>query len=245
MNTSKYYFKKSSMGYNFIFFDLDDTLWDCSKNSKETIEEIIIHFEISHAINHEINRFYSLYNDALPTLLELFQKGQIDQIDLRIKRMNFALKEFGISDLILAEKMSNAFIEKLPQKQGIVHGAVEILDYLSNKNYQLNIISNGFHELQMQKLKSAHLHQYFQNVITSGNTGFSKPEKEIFQYALKITRADISKSLMIGDNFYADIEGAKNIGIDQVYLDTYDNSNLNNSSSTYTINKLSDLMFIL
>ena len=41
-----------------------------------------------------------------------------------------------------------------------------------------------------------------------------KPNRKIFYHALSIAGADVSSSLMIGDNLEADILGAKNIGMD-------------------------------
>ena len=59
---------------------------------------------------------------------------------------------------------------------------------------------------------------YFREVITSEGAGSLKPHKEIFEYALMKTGAEKKESIMLGDNLEADIQGAMDAGIDQVYV---------------------------
>ena len=59
---------------------------------------------------------------------------------------------------------------------------------------------------------------YFKAVITSEVSNSLKPHKEIFDYAFRKTGADPAESIMLGDSIEADIQGAINAGIDQVYV---------------------------
>ena len=45
-----------------------------------------------------------------------------------------------------------------------------------------------------------------------------KPNKEIFDYALKASNAKLESSIMIGDNEAADIQGAINAGMDSIFV---------------------------
>jgi putative hydrolase of the HAD superfamily len=90
------------------------------------------------------------------------------------------------------------------------------LDYLK-PNYQLHILSNGFEEMQLQKMRSGGIEHYFEAIITKEKANARKPEKAIFDYALNHTNASISNSLMIGDNYEADIKGAINANFDTVF----------------------------
>ncbi len=60
---------------------------------------------------------------------------------------------------------------------------------------------------------------FFREVITSESSNSLKPQKEIFEYALQKTGALKEESIMLGDNVEADIIGAMNVGMDQVYID--------------------------
>lgn len=44
-----------------------------------------------------------------------------------------------------------------------------------------------------------------------------KPFPEIFYFAMSATQSELHTSLMIGDNWKNDVEGAKNVGMGNVY----------------------------
>ena len=58
------------------------------------------------------------------------------------------------------------------------------------------------------------------NVVrANGETaGFRKPDPRIFQLAIDRAGVHTAESLMIGDNLAADIGGARNFGMDQVFF---------------------------
>ena len=93
-----------------------------------------------------------------------------------------------------------------------------MLEYLRGKDYALHLITNGFETIQHSKLKHSGLTGFFEEVITSEGSNSLKPHKQIFEYALRKTGATQKESIMLGDDIEADIVGAKNAGIDQVYI---------------------------
>ena len=46
-----------------------------------------------------------------------------------------------------------------------------------------------------------------------------KPDPRIFNRALELTASDPEKVIYVGDNFFADVVGAKNAGLQPVLLD--------------------------
>ena len=107
----------------------------------------------------------------------------------------------------------------------------------------MHIITNGFEEVQFIKLEKSNLAQYFEEVITSENAGQKKPHPTIFDFALNLTGAKKEESLMIGDNLEADILGAQQFGIDQVYFNPEKASH--QVSVTHEISDLKQLIPIL
>ena len=107
----------------------------------------------------------------------------------------------------------------------------------------MTIITNGFSDIQDIKIHGSGLRSYFDEVITSSQTGWLKPHKQIFEYAVK--QADVANSdcLMVGDNLSTDIEGARNAGIDQVFYDSGDQNEA--AEATYRINCLLQLKELL
>jgi putative hydrolase of the HAD superfamily len=132
--------------------------------------------------------------------------------------MWLTLLDFKIGDQSLAMDLAKQFLDLLPTRKTLFPYTVEILTYLTNKGYQLHLITNGFEQTQHSKLKFAGIDSYFGEVITSEGSSFIKPNKEIFNYAFEKTKALPAQSIMIGDSVEVDIQGAINAGIDQVYV---------------------------
>ncbi|MBS1601649.1 MAG: HAD-IA family hydrolase, partial [Bacteroidetes bacterium] len=106
----------------------------------------------------------------------------------------------------------------LPSRTILFPYTLEILNYLTDKGYQLHLITNGFESVQHSKLANSGLTGYFREVVTSEGSNSLKPHKEIFEYAFLRAGALPAESIMIGDSIEADIQGGINAGIDQVYV---------------------------
>lgn len=154
--------------------------------------------------------------------------------------MWLALLDFKIADDELSQKMNVQFLELLPTRTILFPYAKEILQYLTNKNYELHLITNGFEKVQHSKLKYSELDVFFKEVITSEGSNSIKPNKEIFEYAFQKTNANPVSSIMIGDTLDVDILGAINAGIDQVFVN-HNGISSEEIKPTYTVNSLKEL----
>jgi putative hydrolase of the HAD superfamily len=217
-NKSKQSVKPLSSKYRHIFFDLDHALWDFDANARESLAELYIFFKLESKLVSPFELFYSTYLKHNSILWDRFEKGFITSEELKWKRMWRSLLDFKIGDEVLAKKMSAKFLEVLPTKKKVFDYTFEILDYLKEKKYSIHIITNGFEKTQMSKLNNSKLAKYFTHVITSEVSNSMKPQKEIFEYALRRANGNIKESIMIGDNQNADITGAINAGIDTVFV---------------------------
>ncbi len=192
-----------------IFFDLDHTLWDFDKNSALAFQLMFDKFEIE----IPIDRFLSVYQPINLRYWKLYREEQVTKSELRRGRLieAFAVleKEFSLK---IIDALSEDYINFLPLNNYLIDGARELLEYLMPK-YQLHIITNGFREVQHTKLSNSKIKHYFRTVTNSEEVGVKKPNPIIFEHAIKISCADIDKSLMIGDNYEADIIGAESLGI--------------------------------
>lgn len=204
--------------YRHLFFDLDHTLWDFDSNARQTLEQLYSSLDLQERGITNFESFYHQYIQHNDKLWERYRNGFIKVDELRWKRMWHTLLDFKIGDERLARKMSDDFLLLLPTRKTLFPYTVQLLSYLRDKGYHLHLITNGFQETQIQKLKYAEIDRFFGKVITSEESQSLKPHKEIFDYALRVTGASHSESIMIGDNMEVDILGAKNAGIDQVYV---------------------------
>jgi YjjG family noncanonical pyrimidine nucleotidase len=197
-----------------IFFDLDHTLWDFEKNSALAFEKIF------QELNFDINsqQFMDIYNPINVAYWKLYEKNEIDQETLRVRRVKDAFEAFNFEiSLDQINTISNLFIEYLTSNNHLIEGAIETLDYLKDK-YVLHIITNGFSFVQDVKLQKSNLDKYFVTITNSEAAGHKKPHENIFNHALTIANASKNESIMIGDSYEADVLGAQNFGIKAVYF---------------------------
>jgi len=227
------------MHYKHLFFDLDHTLWDFDANARATLEQLHIDLKLADRGIHDFDRFYRNYLEHNDKLWARYRKGHIKQDELRLKRMWLSLLDFSIADEVLARELSDLFLQLLPSRTILFPDTVEVLQYLTDKNYNLHLITNGFEEIQLSKLQHSGIDHFFKEVITSEKAGSLKPQKEIFEYALLKTGAAIRESIMIGDTPDVDIAGAMSVGMDQVHVN-YSNAP-QELKPTYTITMLSQL----
>jgi putative hydrolase of the HAD superfamily len=231
------------MAYKDLFFDLDHTLWDFETNSKETIQELYTTHRLAELGIVDFDGFYATYSAHNHRLWDRYTKGFIKQEELRWKRVYLSLLDFKVANEPLAKEMSQAYLEILPNKKHLFPYTIEILDYLKEKDYKMHLITNGFESVQFKKIKNSGLQDYFIEVITSEASNSLKPQKEIFEYALKNAKASVEKSIMIGDNEFADIQGGINMGMDTVFVNHI--QAIPTIPATYTITHLKELETIL
>lgn len=217
--------------YTHIFFDLDNTLWDFRKNSKLAMQTTFSHFMLEKK-QIDFNRFFEVYEVINHSLWASYRKKEVTKKELIRKRFEDTFSELKITE-IDPIKMNTFYLDEMPNQKTLYPGVIETLKYLKTKRYQLNIITNGFKEVQNKKLESSGLRPFFNKVFTSEEIKTPKPGPEIFEHAIKSINAKKVNSLMIGDDWDVDILGANIFGIDAVYI----GNNSNASKRTYVENK--------
>jgi putative hydrolase of the HAD superfamily len=227
------------MKYRHLFFDLDHTLWDFEANAKITFSELYHTLGLKERGVSDFEQFHKNYLIHNEKLWERYRNGFIKQDELRVKRMSLALLDFKISDETLARQMSAQFLDLLPTRTILFPYAIEILQYLKGKNYELHLITNGFEKTQHSKLKYSGLDVFFNEIVTSEGSNSLKPNKEIFDFALEKTRASKDESIMIGDSIEVDIIGAMNAGMDQVFVNHLKITT--DIKPTYTVHSLKEM----
>ena len=96
--------------------------------------------------------------------------------------------------------------------------AHDLLRDLRKRKFRLGVISNWGEDLP-EYLASFGLAGYFRVVIASEAVGASKPHREIFLRGLSALDARPREAVHVGDDYWADIVGARGIGIHPVLLD--------------------------
>lgn len=202
--------------YKNIYFDLDRTLWDFERNAHEAFYDLYYQYNLSTNIPSvdALTQRYHYHNERL---WEEYRKGRIKKEFLRVYRFQLIFNDFNYKDDALAGLISVKYLELAPLKTHLIPHTMEVLNYLTD-NYSLHVITNGFQEVQLTKMEKSGISHFFDSVITSDSAGAQKPKSAIFEYALSKNNARKKDSIMVGDDLNVDIIGAKQFGMDQVYL---------------------------
>ncbi|MBN3036256.1 MAG: YjjG family noncanonical pyrimidine nucleotidase [Bacteroidales bacterium] len=205
------------MKYRHIFFDLDRTLWDFDRGSHETFFELFDKFNLKQRGIANAEKLYNTYLPINKGLWDQYRTGEIEKEYLNFQRFHRSLVACGLDDPGLSSRFAADFVALTPLKSYLFPHVIDTLEYLSGR-YQLHIITNGFEEVQMPKIRNNGLERYFNTITTSEEAGVKKPFREIFLFALRKAGAAPHESLMIGDDIEVDIRGAKAIGMDQMFF---------------------------
>ena len=240
------------MKYTHLFFDLDNTLWDFNANSHDALYLALQKLDLlDKIVNYD--RYFSVYYQVNERLWDLYRDNRITKNVLRGLRFEESLEINNTPMPGIGDRLNEAYLAEMPRQLKLVPGAREVLDYLHHK-YRMAIITNGFREVQAEKLLQTGLRKYFDKLFISEEIGAQKPHRLIFEHAVKSMNAPKKKSLMIGDSWDADIVGAMQFGMDQVYycpdprkMPTAENGATNSSPKTSTaiITHLEQLLGIL
>jgi HAD superfamily hydrolase (TIGR01549 family) len=100
-------------------------------------------------------------------------------------------------------------------------GVHEVLDALGRDGYRLGMISNAGNEANVHRLiDNADLRRYFDPILISAAVGLRKPNPALFEMVLRAWSLPPHEVVMIGDTLGADILGAQNAGVHQIWLTT-------------------------
>lgn len=230
--------------YKDLFVDFDDTIYDTHGNAEIALAELFDAFSLGQYFD-SLEEFTMPYWETNRELWGLYSNGEIERDYLIVERFRRPLaKGRGLDpSREYCLQVSDKFLDFCSCKPGILPGARELLEYLS-QHYRLHLCSNGFHEVQYKKLKASDTERYFDNVILSEDAGVNKPAKEFFDYALKMTGAERETTIMIGDNLATDILGAQRAGIDTLYFNRWVTPT-DDSEATHIVNTLDEIKDIL
>jgi putative hydrolase of the HAD superfamily len=88
--------------------------------------------------------------------------------------------------------------------------------------YRLGMVTNGAPDLQRLKLEGTGLKALFDPLVVSGDLDVGKPERAIFEYALRSAGVEQGDAVMVGDSWGRDMLGAIGAGMRGVWINPQD-----------------------
>ena len=227
------------MNYKVILFDADETLFDFKKTEREAFKNTMMEF----GFDYDESYHFSIYKEINTAIWKELEEGIITQEKLKIerfKRLNDKLNA-GFDE----EEFSKAYMINLGNGSFLLDGAIELIEDLSSK-YILSIVTNGLTIVQERRVKNSVIAKYFKDIVISEEVGISKPNPEIFEYALSnIKGVNKNEILMIGDSLSSDIRGGINYGIDTCWFNIHKEKNNSGLSPTYEVSSYKELADLL
>jgi 2-haloacid dehalogenase len=203
------------MNYKAIIFDLDNTLLNYSVSELKSMQRTVQEHGLIHKESFSWENFWSLFskinrlywNERNHTGYDIYQVLEFSFQD--------TLKELRL-DYSESKLLANMYWKFFCNACDFEEYATDVLSYLHGK-YRLAIISNGIGEAQRGRLIAGGIEHYFDTLIISDEVGYWKPNKEIFDEALKRLHISHTEALFVGDSLNDDYYGALNAGIDFCY----------------------------
>lgn len=209
--------------YKAIFFDLDGTLRHTVPLGADMYFEKLAEYGIprNYEKHREAGRWEHYYWASSPELRDDIESYAEDQEGFWNNYMTLRMEKMGLTPEqteVFRPRLSQFFEEEYEPEDWVPPELHEVLPALRERGYILAVLSNRrspFEDL-MHELG---LHGYFDAIMAAGEVGKWKPNPEVFDKLLLHFSLAPSQTIYIGDNYYADVIGARNAGIAPLLYD--------------------------
>jgi putative hydrolase of the HAD superfamily len=148
------------------------------------------------------------------------------------------------TDVGMVENFDEFFdlvFEKFRDSQGwmLFPETFDVLKELQRLQLKIGIISN-FDTRIYSVLDSLGIREFFDTVTTSSESGYSKPDRQIFEAATRALGVPAQSILLVGDSLHDDVQAAIRAGLSAVLIDR-----MNRHSEQIQVRRISSLTQVL
>lgn len=211
------------MYYSDLIFDLYGTLVDIhTEENAEVWEKTAIFFGF-YGASYTPDQLHRSFREIMAARearegqsYECFPDIPFEQVMAELFRKKGVLenaRQLGVQAAQLFRICSIEYIR-------VYSYAKEALARLREKGYRLWLLSNAQQVFTAYELRHLGLWDAFDGVLLSSDYLCRKPDLRFFQALLEGKGLEKSRCLMIGNDRHTDIAGAKNAGLDTLYMHT-------------------------
>ena len=227
------------MTYKFLLFDLDHTLLDFDTSEDVALTQLLKEEGVA-----DIQAYKDYYVPMNKSLWKDLEEKKITKQELVNTRFSKLFSHFGIEKdgVYLAER----YQFYLAQQGQVFSGAMELLDSLIDRGYELYAATNGITTIQTGRMAQSGLAPYFNQVFISEQLQTQKPDALFYEKkGQQIAGFSKEKALMIGDSLTADIQGGNNADIDTIWYNSHHLENKTKAQPTYEVDSYQALLELL
>lgn len=212
-------------GYQAVFFDLDGTLRVNDPPALDVFYRIAaeLGFDTSPEVRILGERWVNEYwadSELLKEDLDRFGEYR-DNAAFWENHAWRHLRQIG-ADEQLAAGIAGTLTKRMRveyQPQDVVPGSVlPTLERLKQAGYRLGLVSNRSNPMD-ELVAELGLAEHFEIVLAAGDVGWYKPDPRLLEHAARQLETDPTAGIYIGDNYHADVLGARAAGMEPVLVD--------------------------
>ena len=206
-----------------IFFDLDGTLRHSVPSGGDVFTDYTrtLGFHITHDDRLRAMRWEHLYWANSMDLRDdlLAHSGETENFWIEYSRRR--LVALGVAPALAREyapKVSAHMGAEYRPESIIPDEVRKALPELKQAGYILAVLSNRdkpFAEL----LHTHNISEFFDFSVAAGEVNTYKPDPGLFEHALKLANVSPQEAVYVGDNYYADVVGARRAGLAPILVD--------------------------
>jgi 5'-nucleotidase len=201
-----------------VLFDLDDTLFDHLYSTRQGLLAVCEAYPGLQECSLDV--LFADYTRLLDEVHLRVLQGSLTIDEARRERFRrfFLLHAPATEDLAnVIEHAAMLHRERYQTTRQVVVGAVALLEHL-HKQVKIAIVTNNIVAEQVDKLQLLKLEHLIDELVTSEETGFIKPDPRIFHVALERLGCRAEETVMIGDSWKSDVLGAQQAGIRAIWF---------------------------
>ena len=205
--------------YKNYIFDLYGTLVDINtdENKVELWEKLSLFYSLKGAI-YGAEELKNTYLEKVKNEIELIKDSKYP--DFPLEKVFYSLYEDKgiIASGEIVEDTAQFFRVLSINYIKLYDGVIELLEKLKAKGKKIYLLSNAQRVFTLFEMRMLGIEKYFDDILFSADYKVCKPDSKFYKILLDKHKLDIKESIMIGNDYICDIEGANNVGLDSLYL---------------------------
>jgi putative hydrolase of the HAD superfamily len=200
-----------------VFLDMDGTLIEHTRDLHEVCRETFAAFEEELSpVSQEVfwDTFWPRNRDMWYMMVDGVLSGDVARLYFFVNTLR-ALK----ADERLAAPMLEDWEGRIIAATHLFDDVRPTVERLRSGGLKLGIVTNGYAAMQSRKIDHHGLASMMDFVLISEEAGVHKPDKAIFDQALRLAETTAGHCLFVGDTPSTDIDGARNAGMQAVLMD--------------------------